>query len=165
VEEQFYLIWPAVVLLCTPVQLRRLCVAVVVGALILRVVVRGGIGADLAAYTLMPARADGLAAGAWLAVALRTGTDLGTLQRRARRLLPLMVAACAALFVWRRSFWAYDAFVQTVGYSCLALGFAALMCLSLDSPGRETRTARWFRTATRCTASIPWSWWRSRRSA
>jgi peptidoglycan/LPS O-acetylase OafA/YrhL len=116
-----------------------------VGALAFRLAIRGGLAPELGAYTLMPARADALAAGAWIAVALRTGVDLGVLQRHARWLLPVTGAAAFTLFVWQRSFWELDPVVQTVGYTCLALGFAAALCLCLDAPGRETLFGTAFR--------------------
>ena len=56
IEEQFYLVWPAVVLLLSGRRLRRLCVTIVVAAIALR----GILGPEhfKAAYFLTPARMD-----------------------------------------------------------------------------------------------------------
>ncbi|MBL8748679.1 MAG: acyltransferase [Planctomycetes bacterium] len=66
VEEQFYLVWPAVVWLASRRWLVRVCVAMVVGAIALRFVLLGA-GAS-SVYFLTPCRFDGLAAGALLAL-------------------------------------------------------------------------------------------------
>ncbi len=66
IEEQFYLLWPALVLWTTPRWLRRLCVATIVGAIALRAGLLLG-GAEHV-YFLTPCRLDALAAGALLAV-------------------------------------------------------------------------------------------------
>jgi peptidoglycan/LPS O-acetylase OafA/YrhL len=66
IEEQFYLLWPALVLWTTPQGLRRLCVATIVGAIALRAALLLG-GAEHV-YFLTPCRLDALAAGALLAV-------------------------------------------------------------------------------------------------
>jgi peptidoglycan/LPS O-acetylase OafA/YrhL len=144
-EEQFYLVWPAVVLLLSPRQLRRACAAILVGALALRLAMLQGDGGELAAYALMPARADTLAAGAWVAVALRTGVPLEGIRRHARWALLASGVAIAAMFVRGHGLPYDDYLVQTIGYTCLALGFAALLALALDSPGRATVLGAAFR--------------------
>ena len=66
IEEQFYLLWPALVLWTSPRGLQRLCVATIVGAIALRAALLLG-GAEHV-YFLTPCRLDALAAGALLAV-------------------------------------------------------------------------------------------------
>ncbi|MBL9076579.1 MAG: acyltransferase [Planctomycetes bacterium] len=66
VEEQFYLVWPAVVLLVPPRLLPRLCGALIVAAIALRFWILPE-RVDVA-YFLTPCRLDALAAGACLAV-------------------------------------------------------------------------------------------------
>lgn len=66
IEEQFYLLWPALVLWTSARWLRRLCVAILVGAIALRAALLLG-GAEHV-YFLTPCRLDALAAGALLAV-------------------------------------------------------------------------------------------------
>lgn len=145
VEEQFYLIWPAVVLLLSPRQLRTACGVILLAALALRVLIALGPSPDLGAFTLMPARADTLAAGAWLAAALRTGVRLDTIQRVAPWVLGLTLVTVTLLFVWYRRLSETDFFTMTVGFSSLGLGFAALLTLGLDHPKRPTRFGTLFR--------------------
>src|SRR5262249_33425960 len=72
VEEQFYLVWPAIIAWTPRRWLAGLCVAVIGAAIAMRVLLIHQ-GAALAAYVLTPARADTLAIGATLAIALRSG--------------------------------------------------------------------------------------------
>lgn len=145
VEEQFYLLWPLIVLRGDPRRLGRLCAGLFFGALALR---SGGLLAGLsdeAIYVLMPARMDTLAAGAWLAVRHVEGRSEWTL-RRARQLTWPLALATLALFtlVWldrfddrhRESLFLEDWRVQTLGYSLTALLAAAIVIRSMAlTPG------------------------------
>jgi peptidoglycan/LPS O-acetylase OafA/YrhL len=146
VEEQFYLIWPAVVLLLSPRQLRKACGVILVAALGLRVIIALGPSPGLGAFTLMPARADTLAIGAWLAAALRTGVRLDTIRRYAPWVLGLAFIAVAVLFVRYRRLSEADFLTMTLGFSSLGLGFGALLTLGLDVPQRSTPLGRFFRS-------------------
>jgi peptidoglycan/LPS O-acetylase OafA/YrhL len=121
------------------------CAAVIVGALCFRVAIRYGFISELGAHTLMPARADALAAGAWMATALRTGIRLDDIRRHARWLALAALAAVVLIYLRRHSFSEMRFLVQTAGYSCLALGFAGLLALALDSPARPSAFGRTFR--------------------
>lgn len=125
VEEQFYLLWPLVVFLFGRKGLLRVCVLCVLGALALRIGL-GWYDHRLAAYVLMPARIDALAIGGWLAVMSRGGDR----QRLAR--WEKLVATGGALFVLavfvRFGRFAYsDPIVSSVGFSVLAVTFAAIL--------------------------------------
>jgi peptidoglycan/LPS O-acetylase OafA/YrhL len=144
VEEQFYLVWPAVVLACSARRLRAVCLAIMAGALTLRIAMSWG-NPGLASFTLMPARADSLAAGAWIAVALRTGVPVAEIRRLAGWIGAASALAVVALFVRDRAFSEKVFIVQTIGFTCLALGFAALIAWSLDTPASETTVGRLFR--------------------
>ena len=66
IEEQFYLVWPAVVWLVSRRGLVRVCVAAIAGAIALRFWMTGV--PDVRTHVLTPCRVDTLAAGALLAV-------------------------------------------------------------------------------------------------
>jgi peptidoglycan/LPS O-acetylase OafA/YrhL len=66
VEEQFYLVWPFVVASLPLRRLRGVCIALIVGAPILRFVLP-----PFAAYALTCSRADALAMGALVAILVR----------------------------------------------------------------------------------------------
>jgi peptidoglycan/LPS O-acetylase OafA/YrhL len=77
IEEQFYLLWPALVWLVSTRVLRVVCVAMIVGAIGLRVwLVDAGFDGT---HFLTPCRLDTLAAGALFAVIPRPGAWLGWL--------------------------------------------------------------------------------------
>jgi peptidoglycan/LPS O-acetylase OafA/YrhL len=139
VEEQFYLLWPATVARLSSVDLGRLCVALIVIAFTFRLAM---VRTDhaFAAYVLLPSRMDGLAIGAWLAVAVRRP---GMLERLARLAPVVLASALLALLVLIRhtGYTGWDnAWMSTVGMTCTAIASAALIVLVV---GRQhSRAAR-----------------------
>jgi peptidoglycan/LPS O-acetylase OafA/YrhL len=132
VEEQFYLLWPLVVLWAPPRRLAGVCVAMIVAALRFRIgwrLMDPSKQAHLSLYVITPARMDALAAGALVATAFHIG-----LADRLRRVAPVAagttLALLAALFVWRKGLLASDLVVQTGGYSLLAACAAAFVVLA-----------------------------------
>ena len=73
VEEQFYLIWPAIVALCSTNTLRKVCIAGIVGCIVLRIT--GGLtGVSGLALSVLPmTRGDTLFVGGLLAIEYRRG--------------------------------------------------------------------------------------------
>jgi peptidoglycan/LPS O-acetylase OafA/YrhL len=136
VEEQFYLLWPLVVLASPPRRLVWICVGMIATALLLRVgwtLFVPGKQAHLAVYVATPSRMDGLAAGALVAIGLRYG-----LADRLRRWAPAVAAVTTfllgALFVWRKGLPAGDPVVQTVGFTLIAACAAAYVTLAITLP-------------------------------
>ena len=79
VEEQFYLVWPLIVWSCPRSTLKRICVAGVILIPLLRMLIAAQyIHVSATAMALVPTvlRFDGLAAGAWLAIAAREAGGL-----------------------------------------------------------------------------------------
>ena len=134
VEEQFYLIWPAVVKRVRLAHLSRLCLAIVVVALGWRIwMVQSG--HVLAAYVLLPSRMDGLALGAWVAIQVTTP---GMLDRLARLAKPVL-AACVVglLLIIKRSGqagWEMPG-MSTVGLMLTALASSAFIVLAVAGGG------------------------------
>ncbi|MCI0889550.1 MAG: acyltransferase [Chloroflexi bacterium] len=132
VEEQFYLLWPAFVFAFSRRTLMRLCAAGIVIAFGLRL---WFMIADLPAglgYTLMPARMDALAAGALVALALRSKTDLALLRRWAPAVAIVCGGAVVAYALVDRGLSPLDDWVRTGGFTLLALSFASLLALTLQ---------------------------------
>lgn len=71
IEEQFYLIWPVVVFLAAPQTLRRICIATIIFALLLRVGLAIWGVSELSISVLTPCRVDALCVGAYLAIRVR----------------------------------------------------------------------------------------------
>ena len=122
VEEQFYLIWPFIVLRVNRTTLWKAMVAMIVAALAIRIwlVYYSSFGV-LAAYTFAPARMDVLAAGALVALATRSTTALP----RAAKSLPYVGAAStvglvALAIVGSGGFTNENPLIATFGYTLIA---------------------------------------------
>ena len=125
IEEQFYLVWPAVVWLVPRRGLKWVCVSLAAAALLARFYL-GILGYDPEAiYRMTPGRMDTLALGAFVAVGVRDFR--GALDRWAG---PVFVASAAAfLVVWLVNpgpVWS-DLAMRTAGASLLAVIYAAFV--------------------------------------
>ena len=140
IEEQFYLLWPLLVWLASRRRLIQLCIGSIAVAIVTRLVLHFVFANDIAAYALMPARIDALAAGGLLAVLVRDREGA----RLAARYLNA-VAAGSAIALILVMFWTGPiqgvsmlptlAFpVQTFGYTALALFFAAMLGKAVAAP-------------------------------
>src|SRR6185503_2839147 len=95
IEEQFYLVWPAIVLLCSRRALMRVCAGLIVVAIACRAALSVKGITYPAGYVFTPCHTDGLAIGAAVAI----------LARRSQGLLPLVRPAaivgayCAAVLI------------------------------------------------------------------
>jgi peptidoglycan/LPS O-acetylase OafA/YrhL len=139
VEEQFYLVWPLVVLATSRKTLLRIVVGLIVAGPFIRlacIAFLGG-GGPSAAYTLSLARVDVLGLGALLAVMYRGDGGWWT---RVQTLAPWCSAAALATFVLiaatRGVDASHDPVMQTIGYSAVALGMGSLVArlLRVDRP-------------------------------
>jgi len=149
IEEQFYLFWPVVVLLLPRRSLLPFCGGLLVGALALRIAMTLAGVSPIPIYVLPFTRMDALAAGALVALLVRGPGGLAALLPAARRLLAGTGAVLVGLGLWQRGFHWDNALVQTLGYSLLALFFAALLTLTLGlepmSQGGRLLGAAWLR--------------------
>ncbi|WP_294000262.1 acyltransferase family protein [Sphaerotilus sp.] len=153
VEEQFYLVWP---LLLWKLRLRwvwRLCLGLTALAPLLRWgLVQQGLP-DEALYEFTFSRMDALTAGAALAAWDQGRALHGATRWRAWHLqllgLLLLMAAAVASHGFRR----IGAVPQVVGYSLLALGFAAFTGWALLTDQARSRGA----SVSRWSAVLRWS--------
>lgn len=132
VEEQFYLIWPSIVLFWTKETLRRIALAVIVLSPILRALCTPLFSTHFPIYSLTIFRADTLAAGAF--IALSQSLDDRWIERH-RRLAGGSVAAAVVLFGVLTLFPSFrtganSILFNSVGYSLSVILFgAALTCV------------------------------------
>ena len=137
IEEQFYLVWPLIVALTSRRALMWTCGALICVALAARTWLVLMEANPIVPYVLPMCRMDALAAGALVALALRSGEAPGVAGARllsiARPVAP--GAAVIVLMIW----WAEDPqnggdwtepIMQTAGYTTLALGFGAVVALA-----------------------------------
>ncbi len=101
VEEQFYLVWPLVILLLPRRAIIGVCISLIFGALVLRLVMSACGAGFLTVYFFTPARLDPLAAGALVAMLLRAPdtTIIPRLVNAARRFVPVVLVGAIVLFV------------------------------------------------------------------
>ncbi len=138
IEEQFYLLWAAVVWICPPRALGPLCALTILAVPAARTLAlqQGAEPIDL--YVLPYFRADTLATGALMAWALRRGW----LDRHGRTGLAVAAAAGAGVAaVWWAdgSGWWANAWMQRAGYSLLAWTGAGMLVAAVALPP----TSRW----------------------
>jgi peptidoglycan/LPS O-acetylase OafA/YrhL len=148
IEEQFYLLWPAVVWLVPPRFLGWVCGAIVLATPILRSAALDGGAQPVDAYVLPHLRADALALGALLACLSRRN-----IMQDLRPIGPLALIGGAAGAVWcaveSQSPWWYEPLTQRLGYSLFALAGAGLVVLAVTraetSVWQRFLRARWLR--------------------
>jgi peptidoglycan/LPS O-acetylase OafA/YrhL len=145
VEEQFYLIWPAVVwFLRDRKKLMRVCVAVAVFVLIGRLCIEAYVPRSRAVgvlYYSTYTRCDTLLVGSWLALFLR-GRQLTIKQVRVASIW--LISGSVALLTfgfrnWTTYVFIFSPYTQTVGYSLVALAAAGLLLLCLDESSLVSR--------------------------
>lgn len=148
VEEQFYLVWPFVVLAVAPQRLARGCAWIIAGVLVGRLVATASGATWVQMYVLTPARLDSLATGAFIALLARQRGGMDRLVRQAPRVallagavsLLLMVYKPILAFAWgvpvadvNYSTLRWDLQVQTTRFTAHALFFGALIVMMLAS--------------------------------
>ncbi len=135
IEEQFYMVWPAVVFICSRRGLYALCSALFVGALALRW--QMALDPDVnwvTRFVLTPTRMDGLVLGSLLALLYQSSMreSLG-----ARRLIVAIggvgLLIVAYLTLQRYEGW-QEAPLQTLRFTGIALASGALVWLCVTGP-------------------------------
>ncbi len=133
VEEQFYLLWPIVVLSFGRRSLLGICVGATALALALRVVMSfagdGGIGV----LVLAPCRLDALCVGGFLALAVRS-VGLERVARTARSALGPLLGLVLLASGWNLVRGSLTELVLPVRGTLIALTFGALLVTSLAAP-------------------------------
>jgi peptidoglycan/LPS O-acetylase OafA/YrhL len=138
VEEQFYLIWPWLIgSRLEQKALQRICVAGIVAAPALRLLLLHWHVNPWWMYQSLPTRMDALFAGALLALIPRPSLRLS----RIVALSSLLVLAC--LISRGHSFFFLSPAIQGIGYSALALLFASAVAMSLHPSTMVHRICSW----------------------
>ena len=146
VEEQFYLVWPLVVALVAPPRLRRVTLALVVIAPLIRLAALAAGATPRMVYTLTPLHYGGLAMGALIAVSLRTDVPPALLRRRLATAAAVGAVALAPIFVFRGGLLPFDAAMQRLGYFAVVMLCGCLVAHTATA-APDSATARWIGSA------------------
>lgn len=132
IEEQFYLAWPFAVYLLDRRRLMMLALAMCLGAPLLRAAALLLGAGEAFVYVLTPLRVDPLAAGAFVALAMRGPGGIEALAGPARRTAVLALAGLL-LIVAGSEGERHGAPMQVLGHFLLAVLFAAGLVVALTS--------------------------------
>ena len=126
IEEQFYLVWPWVVRYCSPTQVRRIAISVICLSPALRFYLSFQ---DVDLYTNVFCRLDGLMAGAFLALVIRSDTFLPAKFSKRAWISLSLTAPLAFVTEGLHARW--------IVFSLTAAASASLVYLSLFSSGKR----------------------------
>jgi peptidoglycan/LPS O-acetylase OafA/YrhL len=148
IEEQFYLVWPAVVFFFSRSTLLRICVGAIAFSIAFRCwLFYTGVN-PVALHVLTPSRLDALAVGAFIALVVRNEGGLDRLASAAKVVIPvlgiLLVGDAAFRYVTHSGregeeglFSANLPEVQTVGLTVIAIFFGAVLVRAVAASRRE----------------------------
>jgi len=146
IEEQFYIVCSALLWLLPDRWLPPLPILLAVSALLIRIGLLHSGNPDQAVqavYRLTLARMDGLALGAWVAIAIRSFHLAGWLRIRARILFWLGLAGTTAVVIAQHGFNPARPPMQSVGFSFLAILFAAIVYAGANASGPLKAALTW----------------------
>jgi len=141
VEEQFYLIWPLVILVCNAPRVRSICLILAVMALLIRIgCVAGGVRPEIP-YMFTVCRMDALALGAIIATLTTSSARVSWLSARPTQWLLLIVMVLVLVGLSTHVFNAFDYLTLTMGQTALSIGFAMIVWLIVEL--ELTHKAHW----------------------
>jgi peptidoglycan/LPS O-acetylase OafA/YrhL len=147
IEEQFYLVWPCVVLgVRGPRRLLVWSLGLAGLAMLLRVLAVWLEAGPEVAYRLTVCRMDALLAGASVSAATRAGLH-PILVRRARAIVLGSALALAILAAFSEGLLRTHPLTQTAGFSLFAVAFTGLLVLALQGQGvSKVLSVAWLRS-------------------
>ena len=126
IEEQFYLIWPVVVLRCSQRQLWRVTLGVFIATFFVRALLYPVIGVR-GVYRFTLCQVDGLALGAFLALVFRNKTVSSLILHIGRAALFVSLMGLLAIALWRSGLHLNDKVVLLFGLSLIAMASGGLL--------------------------------------
>ncbi|MEO7963295.1 MAG: acyltransferase [Gemmatimonadaceae bacterium] len=134
VEEQFYLIWPLIVATLVRRRLSALCTVLLIATPFVRLALLAAGLPALAPYEFLIARWDALAAGALLAIALRSSAGQRRLASIMRSLTIIARAGIVAMTIALKGFGPSLPLVSVLGQSLVAALSVALVYAAAREP-------------------------------
>jgi len=143
IEEQFYAVWPVLVLLTPARFLPAVCAAIAVASTGLRCAAAAAGAPPEVLHRLTPFRLDGLAIGALgAALSMRAEWRAGT----TRWLRPVAIGASACLaFLIVQGRGATSPTMTRLGYTAFAVVYGCFVFAAFAGAGADTGLARWLR--------------------
>jgi peptidoglycan/LPS O-acetylase OafA/YrhL len=134
IEEQFYLIWPAIVFLCDRKRLLWVCGIAAVAAMALRIILLASGVSVVAISFLTITRMDSLTIGAAIALLLRQPGGAARVNSLARKLIWLTPICVLLIYAGKKSSFVFFTLCDEASkYTLLALFFGALISLIVTS--------------------------------
>lgn len=148
VEEQFYLLWPLCVWFTPRRYLLRVCVGGILLTLIVRCCIVAAFGPSNFLYEATFARADALLVGALCVFVARNERLLSRIRPLLGFSAVVIVTGTFAIAVLKHQITEghVKPYMQTVGFSLLALGFGALVIWTYANDGSAAGTHRVLRS-------------------
>ncbi|WZO97582.1 acyltransferase [Isosphaeraceae bacterium EP7] len=128
IEEQFYLVWPAVIFAFGRRRLMGVCLGCIAGAAAIRVVMEIY---GFSSFTFTLARMDSLTLGAWLALAARG--PLGMAGWRGKAWVTSIVTAGLAAPIYLANSGSGAAWLQVFKYSLIGVFYGSILVLAVTS--------------------------------
>jgi peptidoglycan/LPS O-acetylase OafA/YrhL len=142
IEEQFYLVWPAVVWLLGSRRLTLLCVGLVCTGPLVRLGLHAAGFPSGALYSFTVARWDALATGALTAIIVRDANRARVFLPRLPRAAAVLVALLVALALRQHGFHGGELPVQLFGQTLISLLSAALLFWAIAEASPQTGPLR-----------------------
>jgi peptidoglycan/LPS O-acetylase OafA/YrhL len=139
IEEQFYLVWPVLVLWIPPRRLGAACALLAAGSCGLRCFAAFRGAPPEALHRLTVFRLDALALGGLAAWIVRSPRALAWVRLRLRRIATVAVLLVAATVAVSRG--AVSAPMTSLGYTAFAVLYATLVFAAFDRAGSRSRLA------------------------
>ncbi len=127
IEEQFYLIWPCLVFICSLKNLKRLSLVLIVFSLTLRIVFYYYHVFPQSIYTFTLCRFDALLYGAYVAILVKDGFTFN--QKKAHQLLLFLLVLCVPLFIFFGPRYESTPIMYTIGYTIVGLTAGTLIAI------------------------------------
>jgi peptidoglycan/LPS O-acetylase OafA/YrhL len=150
VEEQFYMIWPACVLLAAPRRLKWVCLIGSLCALTLRfILAEPGTGSELI-ISITATRADALLIGCFLAMVVRNPDWLRRVKPASPYVFSFSLLGLGAIGYFGHELWSRGYFTETLGFTLIACAYGYVVLWAFLQNGTGSILDRVLNTAVLC---------------
>jgi peptidoglycan/LPS O-acetylase OafA/YrhL len=134
VEEQFYFVWPFLVLLLRRRQLMVLCALAVLFSVVTRTLMYTSGYHHWISYSFTPARLDCLAIGSFVALAMRDANDFRRMVPWLRTLTMVSIPTIIAFSLANGQFDPFDPWGRVISHTLIGFIFASVIIAIITAP-------------------------------